>query len=168
MADIKMALGLDTKSFDRGLANAGRSLGAFAAKMAAAVGVAVGFNSAIQAGRAVEDLSVRLQYLAGDAERGAAALDMARKAAQELPFSLEEISAGLSSIVPISGTFGELEQNIQAVAEHVLVALAPLTCSVSVVCWPWLALRRVPHTVWKKPDRNCWSLPPLTKVPHKT
>ena len=122
MADIKMALGLDSKGFDRGLANAGRSLGAFAAKMAAAVGVAVGFNSAIQAGRAVEDLSVRLQYLAGDAERGAAALDMARKAAQELPFSLEEISAGLSSIVPISGTFGELETNIQAVADVAAIA----------------------------------------------
>lgn len=122
MADIKMALGLDSKQFDRGLSNAGRSLGQFAAKMAAAVGVAVGFNGAIQAGRAVEDLSVRLQYLAGDAERGAAALDMARKAAQELPFSLEEISAGLSSIVPISGTFGELETNLQAVADVAAIA----------------------------------------------
>jgi hypothetical protein len=117
MADIKMALGLDSKGFERGLASAGRSLGSFAAKVGVAVGATAGLSKAIQAGRTVEDLRVRLDFLAGSAENGARTLEMATKAAQDMPFALEDISAGLSSIVPISDTFGALETNLQAVAD---------------------------------------------------
>ena len=117
MADIKMALGLDSKGFERGLSSAGRSLGAFAAKVGVAVGATAGLSKAIQAGRTVEDLRVRLNFLAGSAENGARTLEMATKAAQDMPFALEDISAGLSSIVPISDTFGKLETNLQAVAD---------------------------------------------------
>jgi hypothetical protein len=117
-----MALGLDSRQFERGLGNAGRSLAGFATKIVAAVGAIAGLNKAVQAGRSVEDLRIRLNFLAGDAERGARALDLAREAATKLPFSLDEIANGLSSIVPISDTFGDLENNLQAVADIATIA----------------------------------------------
>jgi len=124
MADIKMALGLDSRQFDSGMRRATQSLGGFAAKLGLTVGAVASFNKAISAGRTIEDLRIRLNAMTGSAQGGAKALNMAREAATKLPFDLEEIANGMASIIPISDTFKEVETNIQAVAD--VAALAGL------------------------------------------
>ena len=102
-----------------GAANlAGRALGV-AAIAAAAVGAAIGAAAvkSVQAATEIQNLGIRLNALTGSSQGGAAALDAVRKAAENLPFSLQEIANASPSLLTVSKDTDELRKNIQLTAD---------------------------------------------------
>jgi methyl-accepting chemotaxis protein len=137
---IETQLVLDNQQFLRALNTANQRVttskrsmvGAFAAVGAgivAVVGTVKVFSAALnEVGNAVryasniEDLRIRLDTLAGSAEKGAAVLDLVKNAAKELPFDLKAITNAVPSLVPISDTFGDLNDNIKLTADLAAVS----------------------------------------------
>jgi hypothetical protein len=97
---------------------ASRALGV-AAVAAAAVGAAIGAAAvkSVQAATEIQNLGIRLSALTGSAQGGAAALDTVRKAAENLPFSLQEISQASPALLTVSKDTDELRKNIQLTAD---------------------------------------------------
>ena len=136
--DIKVTLTLDSKDFDKKITRAKGSMRGFgsaskvttgsiiglAARLAPlAAGVAAVSASFNQLGKSVavaskiEDVQVTLSNIVGSAEGGAAALNKIRDVAKELPVSFEELASSAPALSTVSGTIGELEDNIRLAAD---------------------------------------------------
>lgn len=124
---ITVALELNTRDFDRGIAKVDRgldgvtqsaerskaSIAGVAAGITAVVGAAAGLVGAVNAARSVEDLGITLKTLYGDAEQAAAALDIVTDAAARLPVSLDAIQAGVPALALVEEQFGGLGNAIE-------------------------------------------------------
>lgn len=89
------------------------------AAAAAVVGTAIGVVAVKSVNAAVElqNLRIRLDALTGSSEGGAAALEAVRRAAEKLPFDLENIAQASASLVTVSRDSAQLEKNIQLAAD---------------------------------------------------
>ena len=136
--EIKVALTLDTKNFDKNIVKAKGSMAGFntgskkagagllglTAKFAAVLGpilaVGKGFD---QLGKSLgvaakfEDVQVTLSNIVGSAEGGAAALNKIREVARDLPVSFEELAASAPGLATVSDDIGALEDNIRKTAD---------------------------------------------------
>lgn len=136
--NIEVLLTLDTKGFNRKLKDAKGSLSGFsrqskvttgsiiglasrfAALAAPIVAVGAGFNQlnkALGVAAKFEDVQVTLGNIVGSAEGGAAALNKIRDVARDLPVSFEELAASAPGLATVSGTIGELDENIRLAAD---------------------------------------------------
>tara|TARA_R110000822_G_scaffold29147_1_gene86116 strand:+ start:2048 stop:3880 length:1833 start_codon:yes stop_codon:yes gene_type:complete len=136
--NIEVTLKLDSKQFNRGMAQAkgsmkgvssqagatGGSLMGLAARfapLAAAVAAAAvafkGLGAAVGAARTIEDVGVVLRNIVGDAEGGAIALQRLRDVAQELPYDFEQIAGASPALATISKDINELEANTRLAAD---------------------------------------------------
>lgn len=136
--DIKVTLTLDSKDFDKKITRAKGSMRGFgsaskvttgsiiglAARLAplaagvAAVGTAFSqLSKSLNVASQIEDVGVTLSNIVGSAEGGAAALNKIRDVAKELPVSFEELAASAPALSTVSGTIGELEDNIRLAAD---------------------------------------------------
>jgi hypothetical protein len=141
--NIEVTLTLDTKQFDRKMGSAKKSLGGLNATagrtgggimalagrfapLAAAVGGAVaafkGLSASVEAAKKIEDIGVVLNNIVGSAEGGAAALQLVREVAQELPFDLEQIAGATPALATVSKNLGDLEDNIRLAADVAAVS----------------------------------------------
>lgn len=103
--------------------SAGPSIAKFATAVAGALAVFKGFQVAVdqigasvQAGATIENLAIQFKTLTGSAEAGAAAFETVRKAASELPLSLEEIAQGSPALTLIADKVGGLDNAIKLAA----------------------------------------------------
>ena len=64
-----------------------------------------------------QDVEVTLRNLVGSAEGGTAALEKIKDVAQELPFEFEELAKSAPALTTVSGTIGELEENMMLAAD---------------------------------------------------
>ena len=136
--DIKVTLTLDSKDFDKKITRAKGSMRGFGSASKVTTGSIIGLASRLAplaAGVAVvgtafsqlskslgvaskiEDVSVTLSNIVGSAEGGAAALNKIRDVAKELPVSFEELASSAPALSTVSGTIGELEDNIRLAAD---------------------------------------------------
>lgn len=136
--NIEVTLTLDTKGYNKKLARAkqqtagfggtakvtqGSVIGLaarFAPLAAAVVGVGAAFkgvSSAMSTAQGFQDVQVTLSNLIGSAEGGAAALAKIKDVAQELPFEFEELAKSAPALTTVSGTIGELEDNMKLAAD---------------------------------------------------
>ena len=136
--NIEVLLTLDTKGFNRKLKDAKGSLSSFgrqskvttgsliglasrfAAVAAPIVAVGAGFralNKSLGVAAKFEDVQVTLTNIVGSAEGGAAALARIKDVAKELPVSFAELAASAPGLATVSGTIGELEENIRLAAD---------------------------------------------------
>lgn len=136
--NIEVTLTLDTKGYNKKLARAkqqtagfggtakvtqGSVIGLaarFAPLAAAIVGVGAAFkgvSSAMSTAQGFQDVQVTLSNLIGSAEGGAAALAKIKDVAQELPFEFEELAKSAPALTTVSGTIGELEDNMKLAAD---------------------------------------------------
>jgi hypothetical protein len=141
--NIEVTLTLNTRDFDRKMGSAKKSLGGLNATagrtgggmlalagrfapLAAAVGGAVaafkGLTASVEAAKKIEDIGVVLNNIVGSAEGGAAALQLVRDVAQELPFDLEQIAGATPALATVSGTLNDLEDNIRLAADIAAVS----------------------------------------------
>ena len=136
--EIKVALTLDTKDFNKKITRAKGQMTSFggaskvttgsiiglAARLAPlAAGIAAvgtGFSQlskSLDVASKIEDVQVTLSNIVGSAEGGAAALNKIRDVAKELPVSFEELASSAPALSTVSGTIGELEDNIRLAAD---------------------------------------------------
>jgi len=143
---IEVILELDDKQFKRGISQADASVGklgattkksnfgapfkgagpaiaGFAVALAGAAAVVKTFQVAmdnvgasIKAGAMIENLAIQFKTLTGSAEAGAEAFETVRKAASELPLSLEEIAQGSPALTLIADKVGGLDNAIKLAA----------------------------------------------------
>lgn len=128
--NIKVVLELDDKGFTSGIKSASGAvenldsktskssigLGTLAAGLAAVSGAALGLASAVGAAQSVEDLSITLETLYGDADLAAQALNTVKEQAAELPVALDAIQRGVPSLALVEDKFGSLGDAIQFTA----------------------------------------------------
>ncbi len=136
--NIEVTLTLDTKGYNKKLQKAKNSTAAFggsanvtkgsviglaarfAPLAAAVVGVGAAFkgvSSAMSTAQGFQDVQVTLTNLIGSAEGGAAALEMIRDVAKDLPIEFEELAKSAPALTTVSGTIGELEENMLLAAD---------------------------------------------------
>ena len=136
--EIKVALTLDTKDFNKKITRAKGQMSSFggaskvttgsiiglAARLAplaaiiAGVGTAFsGLKRSLDVASEIEDVGVTLGNIVGTAEGGAAALNKIKDIAKELPVSFQELAASAPALSTVSGTIGELEDNIRLAAD---------------------------------------------------
>ena len=136
--EIKVALTLDTKNFDRNIVRAKGSMRGFgrsskvatgsiiglAARLAPlAAGIVVvaksfqGLSKSLGVSAQFESVGVTLSNIIGSAEGGAAALNKIRDVAKELPVSFEELAGSAPALATVSANIGELEDNIRLAAD---------------------------------------------------
>ena len=136
--DIKVALILDTKGYNKKLAKAKQSTAGFggqanvtkgsvmgltakfatlAAGIAAVGAVFKGVSSVLSTASGFQDVQVTLSNLVGSAEGGAAALQKIKDVAKDLPFEFEELAGAAPALTTVSGTIGELEENMRLAAD---------------------------------------------------
>jgi lambda family phage tail tape measure protein len=134
---IKVALELDTRDFDRGVRNAtnevqglnnefsrgdsasksyGSSLGVVTTAIASIAAAAYGLKTALDAASSVENLTITLQTLYGDAEKAAAAMETVKTQAAGLTFALSDIQSGVPSLALVEDKLGGLDNAIQYTA----------------------------------------------------
>jgi hypothetical protein len=83
-----------------------------------AVGAAFrGVSNSLTTAKGFQDVQITLSNLVGSAEGGAAALDMIKTAAQKLPFEFETLAQAAPALTTVSGTIGELEENMLLAAD---------------------------------------------------
>ena len=100
------------------------SIGAMIIKFVA-LSVAIGavistfraLQSAVQQAAAFEDVQITLQNITGSAEAGAFALQMITKVAEDLPFAFDQLARSAPVLATVSGTIGELEENMLLAAD---------------------------------------------------
>ena len=136
--EIKVALVLDTKNFDKGIKSASASMGNFKSKGVMATGAMAGLAARLvplaagllavkkgfdQIGASLgvssqfEDVQITLSNIIGSAEGGAAALNLINEAAQKLPFAFEDLAGAAPALATVSGNIGELEDNMMLAAD---------------------------------------------------
>jgi hypothetical protein len=136
--NIEVTLTLDSRNFDRKLAKSQASMKGFGAGAATtkgsiiglaarfaplaagivAVGAAFkGVGATLSTASGFQDVQVTLSNLIGSAEGGAAALEKIKLIAQDLPFEFEQLAAAAPAITTVSGTIGELEDNMRLAAD---------------------------------------------------
>ena len=136
--NIEVTLTLNSKQFNRGMNQAKSSMKGFssqgnvtkgsiiglAARLAPLAAGFVAVSSAVnQVGKSLgvaaqfEDVQVTLGNIVGSAEGGAAALNKIRDVARDLPVAFEELAASAPGIATVSGTIGELDENIRLAAD---------------------------------------------------
>ena len=136
--NIEVLLTLDTKGFNRKLKDAKGSLSSFgrqskvttgsliglasrfAAVAAPIVAVGAGFralNKSLGVAAKFEDVQVTLSNIVGSAEGGAAALNKIKDVARDLPVAFEELASSAPGLATVSGTIGELDENIRLAAD---------------------------------------------------
>ena len=136
--EIKVALTLDTKNFNKKMKGAKSSMSGFSSQGKVAQGSVIGLAArfaplaagvvAVTAGfkglsaslgiaSKFEDVRITLQNIIGSAEGGAAALEVIKQAAEKLPFAFEDLAAAAPALSTVSGTIGELEENMMLAAD---------------------------------------------------
>ena len=136
--EIKVALVLDTKNFDKGIKSANSSMGQFKSKgmlaggamaglAARLVPLAAGFlalkksfdliSGSLAVSQKFEDIQIVLNNVTGSAEKGAIAMGIITEAAKELPFAFEDIASSAPALSTVSETLGDLEDNIKLAAD---------------------------------------------------
>lgn len=136
--NIEVTLTLDTAGYNKKLKNAKQATAGFgsqanvtkgsviglAARFAplaagiVAVGAAFkGVSGAMSTAKGFQDVQVTLSNLIGSAEGGAAALEKIKLVAQDLPFEFEELAGAAPALTTVSGTIGELEDNMRLAAD---------------------------------------------------
>jgi len=136
--NIEVTLTLDSRNFDRKLAKSQQSMKGFGAGAATtkgsiiglaarfaplaagivAVGAAFkGVGATLSTASGFQDVQVTLSNLVGSAEGGAAALAKIKKVAEDLPFEFEALAQSAPALTTVSGTIGELEDNMRLAAD---------------------------------------------------
>tara|TARA_R110000764_G_scaffold51692_4_gene112949 strand:+ start:1285 stop:3117 length:1833 start_codon:yes stop_codon:yes gene_type:complete len=136
--NIEVTLTLDSRNFDRKMAKSQASMKGFGAGAATAKGSVIGLaarfaplalgivavgaafksvGSVLSTASGFQDVQVTLSNLIGSAEGGAAALAKIKLIAQDLPFEFEQLAAAAPAITTVSGTIGELEDNMRLAAD---------------------------------------------------
>lgn len=136
--DIRVTLTLDTKQFDKKMAGAKTSMNGFsnnskkasgsllamAARfvpvVAGAVALAKSFaevSKAINISSQFEDIQVTLKNVTGSAEAGAAAFELIKRTAEEIPFAFDELAASAPALATVSKNAGELQDNMMLAAD---------------------------------------------------
>ncbi len=136
--EIKVALTLDTKQFDKKLSSAKTQMSGFSKQgnvakgsiiglaarfaplAAGVVAVTAGFrglSSSLGVASQFEDVRITLNNIIGSAEGGAAALETIKNAAEELPFAFEELAGAAPGLATVSKDIGELEDNMMLAAD---------------------------------------------------
>ena len=136
--NIEVTLTLDSRNFDRKLAKSQQSMKGFGAGAATtkgsiiglaarfaplaagivAVGAAFkGVGATLRTASGFQDVQVTLSNLVGSAEGGAAALAKIKKVAEDLPFEFEALAQSAPALTTVSGTIGELEDNMRLAAD---------------------------------------------------
>lgn len=136
--NIEVTLTLDTKGYNKKLKAASQQTAAFGGSSKVATGsimglaarfapaaaglVAVGsafklVNDSMETARGFQDVEITLTNLIGSAEGGAAALAMIDEIAGKLPNDFEELAKSAPALTTVSGTIGELEENMLLAAD---------------------------------------------------
>lgn len=116
--------GAGVGNFGKTIAKQLGGMAAFVAKfllLSVAIGAVIGsFNAlrnAVKQAAVFEDVQITLQNITGSAEAGAFALDMITAAAEKLPFAFQELATAAPVLATVSGTLGELEENMFLAAD---------------------------------------------------
>lgn len=136
--NIEVTLTLNSKDFNKKIGQAKGSLQNFGSQGKVATGTVIGLaarlaplaagfiavksaldglSSSLKVSAQFEDVQITLTNIIGSAEGGAAALRVITEAAEELPFAFEELSASAPALATVSGTIGELEDNMKLAAD---------------------------------------------------
>lgn len=136
--EIKVALTLDTRNFDRKMAGAKTQMAGFSKQGKVATGSVIGLaarfaplaagivgvtaafkglSTSLGVASQFEDVRTTLTNIIGSAEGGAAALEVIKQVAEELPFAFEDLAGAAPALSTISSDIGELEQNMLLAAD---------------------------------------------------
>ena len=136
--NIEVTLTLNSKDFNKKLGKAKGSLQNFGSSGKVATGTVIGLaarlaplaagfiavksavdgvSKSLGVSAQFEDVGIVLTNIVGSAEGGAAALNMITEAAEKLPFAFEDLASAAPALATVSGTIGELEDNMMLAAD---------------------------------------------------
>lgn len=136
--NIEVTLTLDSKQFNKGMSQAKSSMKGFSSQGKVATGAVMGLASrlvplaagflavkgaiggmskSLSVSAQFEDVGIVLENIVGSAAGGAAALNMITEAAEKLPFAFEDLAGAAPALATVSGTIGDLEDNMMLAAD---------------------------------------------------
>ena len=136
--NIEVTLTLDSKQFNKGMSQAKSSMKGFGSQGKVATGAVMGLASrliplaaaflavkasvdtvskSLSVSAQFEDVGIVLENIVGSAAGGAAALNMITEAAEKLPFAFEDLAGAAPALATVSGTIGDLEDNMMLAAD---------------------------------------------------
>ena len=136
--NIEVTLTLDSKQFKKGISSAKNSMKTFSSQGSVTKGTVMGLASkllplaagflaiksavdtvgkSLSVSAQFEDVGIVLESIVGSAAGGAAALNMITEAATKLPFAFEDLAGAAPALATVSGTIGELEDNMMLAAD---------------------------------------------------
>ena len=136
--NIEVTLTLDSKQFKKGISSAKNSMKTFSSQGSVTKGTVMGLASkllplaagflaiksavdtvgkSLSVSAQFEDVGIVLESIVGSAAGGAAALNMITEAATKLPFAFEDLAGAAPALATVSGTIGDLENNMMLAAD---------------------------------------------------
>jgi hypothetical protein len=136
--NIEVTLTLDSKQFNRGINKAKGAMAGFGGQSKVATGAVVGLaarlvplaagflaikgsvdglSKSLGVSAQFEDVGIVLESIVGSAAGAAVALDVITEAATKLPFAFEDLAGAAPALATVSGTIGDLEDNMLLAAD---------------------------------------------------